>query len=57
VYVAVYKEFVCWGDADAGFFVDVIVRGFEGGFLLRAVFTLEIHELKVIIVSRGIIDL
>jgi hypothetical protein len=57
VHVAAYKEFVCWGDADAGFFVDVIVRGFEGGFLLRAVFSLAISELKVVIVSRGVIDL
>ena len=40
MHVAAYKEFVCWGDADAGFFVDVIVRGFEGGFLFRALFTL-----------------
>jgi hypothetical protein len=57
VHVAAYKEFVCWGDADAGFFVDVIVRGFEGGFLFRAVFTLAISELKVVFLSRRVIDL
>lgn len=57
MHVATYKEFVCWGDADAGFFVDVIVRDFEGGFLFGAVFTLVIDELKVVVVSFGIIDL
>jgi hypothetical protein len=37
--------------------VDVIVRGFEGGFLFGAVFALAIDELKVVVVSFGIIDL